>query len=70
MGFRDGDDRQARKWTWRPKAERAAQNDEILNRTAQGELPSRIARALGLTLNTVKGVISRARNRRTSRIRA
>ena len=49
------------RWTWRPKDQRIAQNEEILDAVARGEVRSEIAARLEITPNTVSGVVARAR---------
>lgn len=50
-----------KRWTWRPRDQRAIQNEEILDAVAHGEARRDIAARLGITANTVTGVIARAR---------
>ena len=50
-----------KRWTWRPKDQRVAQNEEILNAVARGEARSEIAARLEVTPNTVNGVVARAK---------
>ena len=48
-------------WTWRPKDQRIAENEQILDAIASGERPSDIVARLGITRGTVSGVIARAK---------
>lgn len=50
-----------KRWTWRPKDQRIAQNEQILDAVSPGEVPGDIAARLRVTRNTVSGVIARAR---------
>lgn len=54
--------------TWRPKEQRETQNEEILEAFRRGETRNNIAARLGITRNTVIGVISRARNNGDPRV--